>query len=156
MASPFKKLVAVGDADCGKTALFQVYLKNKYLDEETPITVGNEIVNINVDGKTVEVSLWCTSGEKFEGLARLCDDHVRSKCTCLHHSLQVRRNMTHSAHCRIIMLMLFLCVSLSTVRPQWKTLRKYGCQKYSVIAQKVSQSLLTCFVVGFYVCKKVS
>ena len=63
MTSTCKKVVVVGDADCGKKCLLNVFLKNKALDEQTPITFDNEIVNIEVDKKNVELSLWSTAGE---------------------------------------------------------------------------------------------
>ena len=70
MAGTCKKLVVVGDADCGKNSLLNVFLKNKVLDEQTPITFDNIIIDMDVDEKEIELSLWSTAGETFEKLAR--------------------------------------------------------------------------------------
>ena len=65
MTSTSKKLMAVGDADCGKTCLLIVFSKNEVPDENTHVTFNNEVVDIEVDGKEVRLSLYVTSGEKF-------------------------------------------------------------------------------------------
>ena len=65
MATTGKKVMAVGDSGCGKSSLLIVYSKNEVLDEHAPVTFVNEIVDIEVDGKEVTLSLWVSPGEKF-------------------------------------------------------------------------------------------
>lgn len=62
MDKPCINVMVVGDADCGKSYLLNVFSKNKALDEETPITFNNEVVDIEIDGYAVALSLFNTAG----------------------------------------------------------------------------------------------
>ena len=57
-----KKVVAVGDAGCGKTSLLTVFSKDNVLDENTPHTLENIVIDVEVDGTKVALSLCNTSG----------------------------------------------------------------------------------------------
>ena len=76
MGSTSKKVVIVGDADCGKTSLLTVFSKNDILKENTPITFQNKVFDIEVDGEKVSLCLYSVAGEKFERPARLHGGHV--------------------------------------------------------------------------------
>ena len=63
MASTVKKVVAVGDAGCGKASLLSVIRSGRVLKRSSPY-ITNNVVTIEVDGKFVTHSLWSTSSEK--------------------------------------------------------------------------------------------
>ena len=62
MASISKKVVAVGDVGCGKTSLFSVFLTGNALDVNTPHILDNEVMDVDVDGTIVALSLCSTGG----------------------------------------------------------------------------------------------
>ena len=66
MASISNKLVAVGDAGCGKTSLFNVFLTGNALDGNTPHKFKKEVIDVVFDTKTVELSLCSTAGKNME------------------------------------------------------------------------------------------
>ena len=76
MQRPCIKVMAVGDADCGKSSLLNVFSKNKRLYEDTPTTLNNEFVNIEVCGNEVTLCLFSAAGETFGMLAILYGDRV--------------------------------------------------------------------------------
>ena len=55
-------MVAVGEAGCGKTSLLIVLSTNMAIDENTPHTLENDVINVEIDGKKVEISLCSISG----------------------------------------------------------------------------------------------
>ena len=75
MASISKKVVAVGDAGCGKRSLLTVFSTDKFPDEESPRIYQREVEHV-VDGKKVVLSLYSTAGEKFLRVVRFHDGHV--------------------------------------------------------------------------------
>ncbi|KAF7726960.1 Rho GTPase [Apophysomyces ossiformis] len=67
-----KKLVVIGDGGCGKTSLLWVYRNKIFPERHVPTVFDTCIVNVNVDGKTVRLSLWDTAGqEDFDRLRPL-------------------------------------------------------------------------------------
>lgn len=65
MASIRKKIVAVGDAECGKTTLLIAFSTDKVPDKDTPLTYTSELIDVDIKGKKVALSLHNTAGEKF-------------------------------------------------------------------------------------------
>ncbi|XP_073982526.1 ras-like GTP-binding protein rhoA [Rhodnius prolixus] len=59
-----KKLVIVGDGNCGKTCLLTVFAHDKFLDKYVPTIFESYVADIEVDGKQVELSLWDTAGQE--------------------------------------------------------------------------------------------
>ncbi|KAK9511385.1 hypothetical protein O3M35_000050 [Rhynocoris fuscipes] len=59
-----KKLVIVGDGDCGKTCLLIVFSQDKFLERYLPTVFDNYVADIEVDGKQVQLSLWDTAGQE--------------------------------------------------------------------------------------------
>ena len=55
MAAIRKKLVIVGDNDCGKTCLLIVFSKDKFPEVYVPTRFENYIADVEVDGKQVRV-----------------------------------------------------------------------------------------------------
>ena len=58
MAAIRKKMLIVGDSDCGKTCLYTVFAKDKFPEEYVPKRFENYVADIEVDGKQVELALW--------------------------------------------------------------------------------------------------
>lgn len=59
-----KKLVVVGDGECGKTCLLTVFCKDEFPEVHIPTVFETDITDIEVDGKLVELSLWDTAGQE--------------------------------------------------------------------------------------------
>ncbi|CAH1365434.1 hypothetical protein MTP99_001697 [Tenebrio molitor] len=59
-----KKLIVVGDGGCGKTCLLIAFAKDTFNSEYRPTVFENYVADLEVDGKTVELSLWDTSGQE--------------------------------------------------------------------------------------------
>uniref|UniRef100_A0A224XKW1 Putative rho n=1 Tax=Panstrongylus lignarius TaxID=156445 RepID=A0A224XKW1_9HEMI len=59
-----KKLVIVGDGDCGKTCLLIMFSQDKFLDCYVPTVFENYVAEIEVDGKDVQLALWDTAGQE--------------------------------------------------------------------------------------------
>lgn len=59
-----RKLIVVGDGGCGKTCLLIAFAKDIFLSDYRPTVFENYVADIEVDGKTVELSLWDTSGQE--------------------------------------------------------------------------------------------
>lgn len=58
-----RKLVIVGDSACGKTSLFSTFINGTFPEEHVP-TVFHEyshVVDMNIDGKHIELALWDTA-----------------------------------------------------------------------------------------------
>ncbi|XP_059188520.1 rho-related GTP-binding protein RhoA-C-like [Centropristis striata] len=64
MAAVRKKLVIVGDQACGKTCLFTVFSKDQFPEVFVPTVFENYVVDIELDGKQVELAFWDTSGQE--------------------------------------------------------------------------------------------
>ena len=60
MSAIRKKLVIVGDSDCGKTCLLFSFACNKFPEEFVPRHFDSYVACIKVDGKTVELAFWDT------------------------------------------------------------------------------------------------
>ena len=58
MAAIRKKMLIVGDSDCGKTCLYTVFAKDRFPEEYVPKRFENYVADIEVDGKQVELALW--------------------------------------------------------------------------------------------------
>jgi Ras family protein A len=58
MAAIRKKMLIVGDSDCGKTCLYTVFAKDKFPEEYVPKRFEGYVADIEVDGKQVELALW--------------------------------------------------------------------------------------------------
>ncbi|XP_063932748.1 ras-like GTP-binding protein rhoA [Zophobas morio] len=59
-----KKLIIVGDGDCGKTCLLIAFAKGTFDSKYRPTVFENYVADIEVDGKNIELSLWDTSGQE--------------------------------------------------------------------------------------------
>lgn len=59
-----KKLIVVGDGACGKTCLLTVFAKDEFPTEYRPTIFENYVADIEVDGTTIELALWDTSGQE--------------------------------------------------------------------------------------------
>ncbi|XP_036620017.1 transforming protein RhoA-like isoform X1 [Trichosurus vulpecula] len=64
MAAIRKKLVIVGDDECGKTCLLIVFSKDQFSDIYVPTVFENYVADIEVDRKQVELALWDTAGQE--------------------------------------------------------------------------------------------
>ncbi|XP_059188516.1 rho-related GTP-binding protein RhoA-C-like [Centropristis striata] len=62
MAAVRKKLVIVGDPVCGKTCLLIMFSKDQFPEVFVPTVFGNYVVDIEVDGKQVELAFYDTAG----------------------------------------------------------------------------------------------
>uniref|UniRef100_A0AC35GKV7 Rho GTPase n=1 Tax=Panagrolaimus sp. PS1159 TaxID=55785 RepID=A0AC35GKV7_9BILA len=59
-----KKLVIVGDGFCGKTCLLFAFKTDKFPDVYAPTIFENDIADIVIDGKVIELALWDTAGQE--------------------------------------------------------------------------------------------
>ncbi|KAF1755990.1 hypothetical protein GCK72_012443 [Caenorhabditis remanei] len=65
-------LVVVGDGACGKTSLLIVFSKNQFPEAYVPTVFDTDSIDIEVDGKYVQLDLWDTAGqEDYERLRPL-------------------------------------------------------------------------------------
>ncbi|BEJ06147.1 hypothetical protein CcaverHIS641_0306690 [Cutaneotrichosporon cavernicola] len=74
-----RKLVVVGDGGCGKSSLLTVFTQGFFPTSYEPTVFENYIEVVDVDGTSVELSLWDTAGqEDFDRLRSLSylDTHV--------------------------------------------------------------------------------
>ena len=55
-------MVAVGDAGCGKTSLLIVLSTDMVLGVNTPHTLENDVIDVKIDGKIVQLSLCSIAG----------------------------------------------------------------------------------------------
>ena len=59
-----KKLVIVGDGECGKTSLLIVFAKDEFPEIHVPTVFDTYIADIEVEAKQVEMALWDTAGQE--------------------------------------------------------------------------------------------
>jgi Ras family protein A len=59
-----KKLVVVGDGECGKTCLLIVFSKDEFPEVYVPTVFETYVADIEVDGVAVELALWDTAGQE--------------------------------------------------------------------------------------------
>ncbi|XP_020843932.1 transforming protein RhoA-like isoform X1 [Phascolarctos cinereus] len=64
MAAICKKLVIVGDDECGKMCLLTVFSKDQFPDIYVPTVFENYVADIEVDGKQVALALCDTAGQE--------------------------------------------------------------------------------------------
>ncbi|KAL1923294.1 uncharacterized protein VTP21DRAFT_8274 [Calcarisporiella thermophila] len=79
----YRKIVVVGDGACGKTSLLNVFVKGYFPQIYEPTVFENYVHETNINGKTLELSLWDTAGqEEYDRLRSLsyADTHVIMLC----------------------------------------------------------------------------
>ena len=59
------KIVVVGDAECGKTALLQVLAKDAYPGSYVPTVFENYTASFEIDKCRIELNMWDTSGSSY-------------------------------------------------------------------------------------------
>ena len=59
-----KKLVIVGDGQCGKTCLLIVFTKHVFPELYLPREFERHLADIKVDGELIELEVWDTMGQE--------------------------------------------------------------------------------------------
>ncbi|KAI7866830.1 GTP-binding protein-like protein rho2 [Spinellus fusiger] len=59
-----RKLVIVGDGNCGKTSLLTVFTQGYFPREYFPTVFENHVKDVVIDGKAVQLALWDTAGQE--------------------------------------------------------------------------------------------
>nr|XP_057905903.1 rho-related GTP-binding protein RhoN-like [Doryrhamphus excisus] len=59
------KIVVVGDAQCGKTALLHVFAKDCYPESYVPTVFENYTASFEIDKHRIELNMWDTSGSSY-------------------------------------------------------------------------------------------
>jgi len=59
-----KKLVVVGDGECGKTSLLITFSKDEFPERYDPTVFETYVADIEVEGRPVELALWDTAGQE--------------------------------------------------------------------------------------------
>ncbi|XP_023691143.1 rho-related GTP-binding protein RhoN isoform X2 [Paramormyrops kingsleyae] len=59
------KIVVVGDAQCGKTALLHVFAKDCYPEHYVPTVFENYTASFEIDKQRIELNMWDTSGSSY-------------------------------------------------------------------------------------------
>jgi len=59
-----RKLVVVGDGQCGKTSLLWVFARGMFPEVFVPTIFESYVMDASVDGRQVEVELWDTAGQE--------------------------------------------------------------------------------------------
>ncbi|XP_003741818.1 ras-like GTP-binding protein rhoA [Galendromus occidentalis] len=68
----YKKIVIVGDGNCGKTSLLTRFAHGDFPRTYIPTVFDTDVSSVSVDGKDVRLSLWDTAGqEAYEKLRPL-------------------------------------------------------------------------------------
>jgi len=78
-----RKLVVVGDGECGKTCLLYVFSRDQFPEDYVPTVFETYVASIQIDEKDVELSLWDTAGqEDYDRLRPLSypDTHILLLC----------------------------------------------------------------------------
>uniref|UniRef100_A0AAQ4Q1D5 Rho family GTPase 2 n=1 Tax=Gasterosteus aculeatus aculeatus TaxID=481459 RepID=A0AAQ4Q1D5_GASAC len=73
------KIVVVGDAQCGKTALLHVFAKNSYPEDYIPTVFENYTASFEIDKQRIELNMWDTSGKNDKGILPLCNTNLPQK-----------------------------------------------------------------------------
>lgn len=58
-----KKLVVVGDGECGKTCLLIVFSQDQFPEVYIPTVFEHYVSDIEIDGVQIELALWDTAGQ---------------------------------------------------------------------------------------------
>ncbi|ORZ23284.1 small GTPase superfamily [Absidia repens] len=78
-----RKLVVVGDGNCGKSSLLNVFTKNIFPQIYEPTVFENYVHEITVDGQEVEFGLWDTAGqEEYDRLRTLSYENTHLVLLC--------------------------------------------------------------------------
>ena len=59
-----KKLVVVGDGECGKTCLLMTFSRDEFPSTYVPTVFETYVADIEVNGVSVELALWDTAGQE--------------------------------------------------------------------------------------------
>ncbi|KAG5895126.1 hypothetical protein JTB14_008562 [Gonioctena quinquepunctata] len=59
-----KKIVTVGDGDCGKTCLLTTYAYNEFPETHVPTVFDTYSKEIRIEGEEITLALWDTAGEE--------------------------------------------------------------------------------------------
>ena len=59
-----RKLVIVGDGECGKTCLLIVFSRDEFPEVYVPTVFETYVASIDVDNRQVELALWDTAGQE--------------------------------------------------------------------------------------------
>ena len=59
-----RKLVIVGDGECGKTCLLIVFSRDEFPEVYVPTVFETYVADIEVDNRQVELALWDTAGQE--------------------------------------------------------------------------------------------
>ena len=59
-----KKLVVVGDGECGKSCLLITFSKDEFPVEYIPTVFETYATNLTVKGKVMQIALWDTAGQE--------------------------------------------------------------------------------------------
>lgn len=59
------KIVVVGDAQCGKTALLHVFAKDSYPESYVPTVFENYTASFEIEKQRIELNMWDTSGSAY-------------------------------------------------------------------------------------------
>ena len=81
-----KKLVIIGDGNCGKTSLLFAFKNRTFLEGHTPTIVETYVDAVCVDGRQVQFVIWDTAGqEEYERLRPLFyrDSDIILICYCV-------------------------------------------------------------------------
>ncbi|XP_076857039.1 rho-related GTP-binding protein RhoN-like [Brachyhypopomus gauderio] len=60
-----RKIVVVGDTQCGKTALLHVFAKDSYPENYVPTVFENYTASFEIDKQRIELNMWDTSGSSY-------------------------------------------------------------------------------------------
>lgn len=83
MAGIRRKLVIVGDGDCGKTCLLTVFTKKRFPTLYVPRIFEGYVADIEIDDKLVELALWDTVGtEEYDRYRYLSYPHTDVVLVC--------------------------------------------------------------------------
>ncbi|KAG0170389.1 Rho GTPase [Apophysomyces sp. BC1034] len=59
-----RKLVIVGDGNCGKTSLLSVFTQGYFPRDHLPTVFETHVKDVVIDGKAVQLALWDTAGQE--------------------------------------------------------------------------------------------